>query len=609
MSNVPAPVRMALLVAGSLVAMVLLVFGIDRITNGGEVLGDVVVDGVNLGGLDQHDALARLGDLETELLTRPIPVVVAGRQFSLDPRQIDFQIDEQQIVDQALVNGRSGNPVSQFGWWLDHFTAGPTDLSVPFTYDETALAGILSGWETEGIANPAFPGDITVENGAIVYRYPAAGVGIASDQAIQALAAVLTVPDAPVVTLPTRVLTPPLTDADIDEGVVEARRVLDGDVTLTNSEYDKSITIPRDVLASALIVTRDDAGDTPSFAMSLDPGVIGDYIGAFGPSLETEPTDARIEIDMETDAITIVPSVPVEEPDPEQVVDAVWAAASTPGRTGDLPYHSGREAPFSTADAEALGIHHMIGEFTTYYPCCQARVTNIHQIADDVDGTMILPGQNFSLNDVVGKRTVAKGYVCAGALIGGEVVEEGEICIGGGTSQFTTTIYNASFFAGMEDVYHMPHTIWFSRYPEGREATLGWRDPELIFKNNTPNAIIVRTSYTATSVTVKIYGDNGGLKVTAGLSNRYNYTSPVKATKRDDKNAMLNCTPGTATVTQQGTPGWTVDIHRYITYPDGTTTTETKTWHYEGYWEIKTWNPNGIGVDGDLDPGCEPKAP
>jgi vancomycin resistance protein YoaR len=609
MRQLPAPIRLALLVAGSTVAIVLLVYGIDRVTNGGEVLGNVVVDGVDIGGLDRSDAMARLTDLENELLDRPVPVVVAGHQFTLDPRTIGFAIDKQAIVDEALSNGRTGNPVTQFGWWLDHFVAPDHEISLGYTYDTATLKSIVADWESNGIADPPFPGDVSVRDGAIVYQYPAEGIGIEADQAVAALAAVLTEPDASVVTLPTRSLAPPLTSADVDAAVVEARRVLDGDVTLTNEDLDKSITIPRDVIGRALVISRNDSDGTPHFDMSLNPTIIANYVKAFGPSLETAPSDAEIQIDTDTDQVTILPSIPVKEPDPEGVIDAVWQAVSTGSRTGVLPYHDGREAPFSTDDAEALGIHGLIGEFTTYYPCCAARVTNIHQIADDVDGTMIPSGDIFSLNDVVGKRTTAKGYVCAGALIGGEIVEEGEICIGGGTSQFTTTIYNASFFAGLEDVYHMPHTIWFSRYPEGREATLGWRDPELKFRNNTPNAIIVRTSYTDTSVTVKIYGDNGGLKVEAGLSNRYNFTSPIRQTKVNDKDIELNCTAATATITQQGTPGWTVDVYRYITYTDGHQTTDTWTWHYEGYWELKEYNPNGIGVNGDMDPGCVPKSP
>lgn len=206
------------------------------------------------------------------------------------------------------------------------------------------------------------------------------------------------------------------------------------------------------------------------------------------------------------------------------IPQAAWAAANSPSRTAELTYRNGRDAELSTEVVEGFGIKEKISEFTTYHNCCEARVINIQRIADEVDGAWVLPGQVWSLNDHVGKRTVADGYVCAGALIRGEVVQEGEICIGGGTSQFTTTLYNAIFFAGLEDVYHFAHTIWFSRYPEGREATLGFPGPDLIFRNNTDSVVVIKTSHTDTSITVKMFGDNGDILVEAGLSDRFNYT-------------------------------------------------------------------------------------
>src|SRR3972149_2869357 len=170
--NVPAPLRLALVVAGSLVAMVLLVYGIDRVSNGGEVLGSVTVDGVGSGGLDENAALARVRGLEESLASRPVPAVVAGHRFDLDPRQIGFDLDEQAILDEALHNGRTGNVFRQFGSWLTRFGSGSRDIAVSYDYDPAALASIVAGWEAEGIADPPFPGDVTVEDGAIVYQYP-----------------------------------------------------------------------------------------------------------------------------------------------------------------------------------------------------------------------------------------------------------------------------------------------------------------------------------------------------------------------------------------------------------------------------------------------------
>jgi vancomycin resistance protein YoaR len=403
------------------------------------------------------------------------------------------------------------------------------------------------------------------------------------------------------VVLPTRYLEPSITDSDVDDAVEKAQTIIGGDVTLANQELGTSIVVPRRVIADALDVVLDATVEDPVFTFSFRREPLRDYVAALGPSLETEPVDAELLIDVETDEIAIVPSVPAKEPDPTQLGPAIWGAIESGSRSGILPYREGREAEFSTAEAEALGIRGLIGEFTTFHACCQNRVVNIQLIADAVDGTIVLPGEEFNLNEIVGKRTSEKGYLCAGAIVAGELVEVGEVCIGGGSSQFTTTMYNAAFFAGLEDVYHTPHSIWFSRYPEGREATLGWQDPNLIFRNNTEHAIVVRTSHTATSITAKIYGDNGGLIVEAGLSDRYNYTGIRGPIIR--RNPDLNvtdppngCKPNKPITVQNGTGGWSVDVYRYITYPDGTETTETWSWHYTGYYKIQEYNNN--------DPDC-----
>lgn len=599
------PLPVALIGFGSTLLAVLLLFGVDRATNGGEVLGSVVVNGVNLGGLSERDATARLRELEDTLRDNPVPVTVAGKSFMLDPRRIGLELDETAVVDAAMRHGRTGNVLNQLGWWLTRWGRSPVDLTPAYSFDRGRLDEIVREWETEGIAQPAYPGDVRVDDGTIVYEYPATGTGIEAETAAEMLEAVLLDPTRPAVTLPTRFIEPALTPADIDAAVSRARDLVGGAVTLANDEIGTSVTLPATVLARALLVERDDTANPPSFTMSFDQAVLGAYLAGLADQLETEPVDAEIVIDDVAETVEILPSVPVMEPDPEMILAAVDDAIARADRTGFLPYREGREADFSTADAEALGIRGLIGKFTTNHACCQNRVINIQLMADTVDGAMVMPGETFSLNDHVGQRTTAKGYVCAGALQGNELVEEGTICIGGGTSQFTTTIYNATFFAGLEDVAHTPHSVWFSRYPEGREATIGWRTPEFIFRNNTPNALIIRTSYTPTSITVKIYGDNGGLEVEAGLSNRYNHTGIVTI-KRQVTDNLPGCKDGsggadTFSKVQSGSPGWSVTYYRYITYPDGTKTTESWSHRYQGMWEVLEFNP--------ADPDCAAPPP
>jgi hypothetical protein len=213
----------------------------------------------------------------------------------------------------------------------------------------------------------------------------------------------------------------------------------------------------------------------------------------------------------------------------------------------------------------------VIGQFTTYYDCCESRVTNIHLITDAVNGATVEPGETWSVNDHVGQRTRAKGYVPAGAIIGGELVCcDHPANIGGGTSQFATTLYNAVFFAGLEDVTHAPHSIYFSRYPLGHEATLGWTTPDLEFRNDTDAPVMIETSHTASSVTVRLIGVSDGRSVQSSVS-------------------------GSATTGGGGA----VTVTRTIEWPDGTTSTES--WFHR-------YNPIPVDDDGG-DPPPPPPTP
>ena len=162
-----------------------------------------------------------------------------------------------------------------------------------------------------------------------------------------------------------------------------------------------------------------------------------------------------------------------------------------------------------TAWAQSLGIKEQVSTFTTRHNSGEERVKNIHRAADLLNNTIVEPGATFSLNDTIGPRTAERGFVVAPVFYG-EFTED----VGGGVSQLATTTFNAVFFGGYEDVYHKPHTIYITRYPMGREATVNYPTVDLKFRNNSKAGVLIRTSYSATSITVTFYGDKEGKTVT-----------------------------------------------------------------------------------------------
>jgi vancomycin resistance protein YoaR len=197
------------------------------------------------------------------------------------------------------------------------------------------------------------------------------------------------------------------------------------------------------------------------------------------------------------------------------------------------------------------GVDQLIGTFTTYHPCCPPRVTNIHRIAQLIDGTVVPAGETFSLNDAAGERTRANGFVAAPAIVEGELEDQ----LGGGVSQFSTTLFNAAWFAGLDIEKHQPHSLYISRYPPGREATLDWRSIDQVIRNDTGAPFVIRARTTDTSVTVGIYGHTGDREVAS-------VTGPRRPTGEDG--------------------GFRVSVTRTITQDGAVKGTDTISWTYKG---------------------------
>ncbi|MDP9408021.1 MAG: VanW family protein, partial [Actinomycetota bacterium] len=259
----------------------------------------------------------------------------------------------------------------------------------------------------------------------------------------------------------------------------------------------RAVEVAPETLAGHLALEVGESGD-------LAPVVDGEALhGALaGPlaGVEQPAVDAAFETDGE--AVRVVPSSPGRTLPAAALAGAVESVVLEPAPRRAPVTLVVTEPERTTAEAEALGVVERVSTFTSQHPCCQPRVRNIHRIADMLDGHLVLPGEEFSLNRVVGERTRANGFVPAPQISEGRFTDG----VGGGISQFVTTMFNAVFFAGLQDVQHTPHSYYISRYPPGRESTVSYPEPDFRFRNDSEAAVLVDTAYTERSITVSFYG-------------------------------------------------------------------------------------------------------
>lgn len=196
----------------------------------------------------------------------------------------------------------------------------------------------------------------------------------------------------------------------------------------------------------------------------------------------------------------------------------------------------------------------IVSSFTTPLIPGQARNSNIHLAADYIDGDVIPVGGSYSLSRGIGPRTTARGFVPNGFISGGDLIS----AIGGGVSQMGTTFVNAAWFSGIQIDRFRQHSIYFTRYPMCREATLSGTVLDVVLTNDSPYDVTIRTSYSQNQITVSF--------VSVPWADVSSWTGPPR-----------NVVGGTG-------GAFSVSCGRTMTYPDGISRSESFSWRYsEGY--------------------------
>ena len=534
--------RIALIVAllpFAVVAWGSVVFAMDRASNAGEVIGEVSIDASRLTGLSMVEAEEVARDIERSIAEDPLPVIINGTRFDLVPTQVGFDVDEGAMIATAMEVGRTGGLSEQFRWWLTSLRNSDESLimSPSPTVDRALIEELLAVWGELAIDDPPFEGVVRVEGVDIIAEYPRPGTGLDVTAGADLVEAALLGMSRDAVELPTLVIEPTGTAAEFDAIEIEAETLIEDlvskPVTLSLIAPAVEVTFPSELLRDALVVSIIHDPD-PRIVVGLERTPFLRYLDPLRPELEIAPVDAQVVI-LADETPAVIPGRSGTLIDDEAIVPSVLTAARRDNRTALLPFAAGRDAEFTTEEAEALGIRRLLYRAVTFFNCCGDqknlnRINNIQLIADEADGAIVMPGETFSLNDYVGRRTEAEGYARAGAIIGDEVYCcDHPANVGGGVSQFTTTLYKRSLLLGSGR--HLAPSAQFVHHPvpRGTRGDPRLPEPDLVFRNDTDNAILIDTEHTNTSVTVRFFGDNGDLMVEAELGSRTKFTTPREA--------------------------------------------------------------------------------
>lgn len=545
-------------------ALFLGAWAIDTAALSGQVQRNVEVAGRPVGGLGEESLPDVMTDIADEVTARRVTIVSGDKSYETTAGEIGLELDEDATADAALDAGRKDSLLARPIAWAKSFFS-PRDVPVRYMVSEPTVTAHLLELQGADVVKATNPTISLNDQGWV--RVPGKpGRGIDSQAVVDQLpeaAAATRRGDIEIEAGPADV-APAITDERAQEVADQANQVTAGGLEVTAGEVTR--TVPAEQLRTWIGPTS----ESGELELAINGDAVNQALPQVFADLAAEPKNATVALT--GNGPTVTPSQQGITCCGADSADKIWAAM-TGGQPGVALTATVTEPELTSAEAEGLGIEQPVcgnnawrngapttagPGFTTYYEPGQPRVTNIHRIAEIVDGTLLLPGQTFSMNGTVGQRTTAKGFVEAGAIANGQHVDE----VGGGVSQFATTTFNAAYFCGLDITTYQAHSEYFSRYPRGREATMGHPAPDLAFVNDTPYGILIDTSYTSTSVTVTMWSTPYASGAQTGIS----------------ESASGNCTVVTTT--------------RTITYPDKPPASDTFR---------ATYRPGaGLGCNGPL---------
>ena len=523
--------RTWLIIGAVLGGLLIFLFGVFFATKDGVRAGTTVA-GVPIGGLSESEAIAVVEESLAPKINKKITVLAGDQEFELRPASAGITLDTKATVEQGM--NRGWNPFTMVTDLI-----GTREIEPVISVDRAALEDQVAAIAQAADVLPLEP-NLRVNGKGVTLTEGKDGLQIDQTALADQLVAASIAPREPI-TAPATVQTPKVSTETAEEAKNFAETAVSAPVMVSAGEIN--VPIQPNVIARALSFSQQGNQLVPA----LDGGQLHAAIAPSLAAIEVPGRDATFKI--RKGKPVVVPSVVGSGVEDSDLATAVLSVLGDPNPSRSVSVPMGvREPALTTAEAEALGIKERISTFTQNFPYAAYRVTNIGQAAEYVNGTLLMPGETFSMNDTIKERTVANGYT-VGIVIGpGGVFED---ALGGGVSAATTAVWTAAFFAGMEKTDTRAHSLYISRYQPGLEATVAWGLFDMKFTNTSPNAVFITTKMTNTSMRVDFWGTKQYDKIEAEFGPRTDIRSPQKIVNRTKK-----CTP------QTGIEGFTITVDR-----------------------------------------------
>ena len=532
------------------IALLLVLVLCDTVGNWGKAYGNVSINGMDVGGMTSEQIRAALDEKFGSKLAGSKVTIYASeearaRESEKYAKEEDAAIVEQisadeakakvtswtadgttlkaalpydRVIGEAMQAGRKGGPFARIA-----LAFGNEDVPLDVTFDENALETFAKDIDAT-VGDERQDATVEVQNG---YASAVDGHdGNMVDRAwlAQKISDVILDKNGATYVIAEASYAPSRTTLAQAEALAEAvNRALAAGVDFSYKTTSWSANAAE--LGNWTQFNVVDKGDgTYDLQASIDPSVAtaalvkhmsanADPSSAEGIAVDFEVSDGNVVV--KTSGSAEIPEVvPAIESTNEALYGEGGAAwSSSPQRPSIEIAESSAPETLSFDQALSLGIITVIGEYTTEYANdegAENRNHNIHLVSDIINDTVCeANGGTWSFNTHSGDTNLDPPFASAGSIVSGEYVDS----IGGGICQVATTVFNAVYEAGLDVVERRNHTLYIASYPTGRDAGVSYPESDFVWENKLPSDVLLKVSYTDSTVTARLYSVYTGYKV------------------------------------------------------------------------------------------------
>lgn len=534
----------------AIIALIVVIVVWDSASNMGKAYGNVSINGMSVAGMTEDDMRNALDEKFGSKLSSSSVTVYASEdarqregekfkketdeataeQISVEDAQakvtswtadgstLGATLPYDQVIAEALEAGRRGGPFGRIA-----LAVAGEDIPLTVQFDAKALDSFAEEVD-KTVGDKRVDATVAIEGGVARSVPGHDGYMVDRDWLSDKLSNVMLEKDGSTYVIAEAVEAPSRTSEEQAKELCESiNKALQGGAAFTYKSTNWSADATELGNWTKVAVVEKDGGYAlePSVDSAIATSALVKHLSGAKSTSDTE----NIVVDFESsDSGVMVKTsgsaeIPEVGPAIEQVNDGLYGPSGTAWAQGagnpvkiDIGESNAPET-LSFDQAVELGIITVIGEYTTEFSNeegTENRNHNIKLVCDIInDSVCESGGGQWAFNEHTGDTNLDPPFASAGSIVNGEYVDS----IGGGICQVATTVFNAVFEAGLDVVQRRNHSLYIGSYPTGRDVGVSYPELDFVWENKLASDVLLKMSYTDTSVTAKLYSVYTGYKV------------------------------------------------------------------------------------------------